>query len=142
MIDPLYQTEILRLAATAHGAGRLEAPDASADIRNPLCGDRITLDLRIKNGVITEVGHKTRACVLCQASASLLAETLPGLEPAACHATEEAIRAFLSGGPETALPAAFTRFSVFAPVQPHAARQKCVLLPFEALTTALKTPVT
>lgn len=137
MIDPLYQKEILRLAALAHGAGRLAAPDATAEIRNPLCGDRITLDLTLKDGTIAAVGHATRACVLCQASVSLLAETLPGRRLDDCTAGRAAVSAFLDGAPEDALPAAFVRFSVFAPVIPHAARHSCVLLPFDALDKAL-----
>ena len=42
--DPLYKKELLRLAADATGAGRLAAPDASAEAYNPACGDRITID--------------------------------------------------------------------------------------------------
>lgn len=137
MIDPLYQKEILRLAALAHGAGRLPAPDATAEIRNPLCGDRITLDLTVSDGRIAGVGHDTRACVLCQASASLLAETLPGLALADSRDARAAVRAFLDGGAAADLPPAFARFSVFAPVAPHGARHGCVLLPFDALESAL-----
>ncbi len=136
MIDPLYQKEILRLAASAHGAGKLEAPTVSANIRNPLCGDQITVDMTIADGRISEIAHQTRACVLCQASASLMAQTLPGLTAQNCESGLERIRAFLGGDAEAAWPQHFTSYAVFGPVVEHPSRHTCVLLPFEAVMRA------
>lgn len=138
MIDPLYQKEILRLAATAHKAGRLAAPQAAVTERNPLCGDQITLDLTVADGRISDIAHVTRACVLCQASASLLAQIAPGRSADDCRAAHDQLRAFLANGTAIAWTADFQAFDVFAPVVAHPSRHTCVLLPFAALARAFK----
>ena len=46
----IYNARMLRLAAEATGAGRLSEPDGSAEIVNPTCGDRITVDVRSRTG--------------------------------------------------------------------------------------------
>lgn len=136
MIDPLYQKEILRLAAEAAGAGRLDAPDASASVRNPLCGDQITLDLKLEDGRITALAHHTRACVLCQASAALLSTTALGRSAVECREAAESLRKFLAGD-AGALDSDIASYEVFAPVVPHTTRHTCVMLPFMALDQAL-----
>ncbi len=45
MSDPLYRKEILRLAADAHGAGRLPQPHRTGTALNPTCGDRVTFEI-------------------------------------------------------------------------------------------------
>ena len=76
MSDPLYRKELLRLAADAHGAGRLAAPDASGTLFNPACGDKVTIGLELQHHRITAIAHDTKACVLAQASASILGGAL------------------------------------------------------------------
>jgi nitrogen fixation NifU-like protein len=138
MIDPLYQKEILRLAAAAHGAGELPEPRVRATARNPLCGDQIILDLRLEGGHISAVAHHTRACVLCQASAALLSQTAPGSLPETMDAVRTKLHDLLSGvAPTAPWPAGFEKFDVFSVVAPHPNRHTCVLLPFDALAKAL-----
>ena len=69
MTDELYHQAILELAKQAGRTPRLEDPDASVTVDNPLCGDRVTLDLRLADGRVAAVGHKVRGCLLCQAAA-------------------------------------------------------------------------
>src|SRR5262245_59375037 len=68
----IYNARMLRLAAEAAGAGRLLEPDGSAEIVNPVCGDRIRVDVRTAGTRIEAIGYEVHACVLTQASASLL----------------------------------------------------------------------
>lgn len=136
MIDPLYQTEILRLAAEAAKAGRLAAPDATATVRNPLCGDQITVDLDVADGRITDYAHHTRACVLCQASASLLGGTALGRDGSQCDDARARLQRFLTGDP-AALGPDLAAFAVFAPVVDYVSRHTCILLPFDALNRAM-----
>lgn len=138
MIDPLYQKEILRLAATATAAGTLESPTNSSDVRNPLCGDRVSINLRLSAGKVSEFAHKTRACVLCQASASLLGDVLPGLPVSAASEAREAVQKFLTG--TGTLEGVFGKFEIFEPVKPHTARHSCILLPFDAVIAAVNNP--
>src|ERR1017187_2588226 len=59
-------------------AGILEHPDASFEDINPLCGDKIRVDLAIRDGGVTDVRFKGRGCAISQASASLLTEEIKG----------------------------------------------------------------
>jgi nitrogen fixation NifU-like protein len=57
MRDDLYQQAIVDLARQAAGQARLEAPQASATVDNPLCGDRVTIDLDFEGDRVRAVGH-------------------------------------------------------------------------------------
>jgi nitrogen fixation protein NifU and related proteins len=77
-MDDLYRDYILEHYRRPHNFGVLEAPSASYEGANPLCGDRITMQLTVKNGVVTEVGFTGRGCAISQASASLLTDEVKG----------------------------------------------------------------
>ena len=134
MSDQLYQDRIVALAKAKTGAGMLAAPTKSARRDNPLCGDRVTIDVRLDGqGRITEIAHQVRGCLLCQASASALSSVAVGRDMAGIAAVRhDAERAIGREAGEAAEP-----FAAFAPVATHKSRQECVLLPFEALKDAL-----
>ena len=134
MNDQLYQDRIVALAKAKTGAGKLVPPARSARRDNPLCGDRVTIDVRLgDDGRIAEIAHQVRGCLLCQASAAALASVAVGRDKAGIAALRhEAERAV---GRESGDPA--EPFAAFTPVKSHKSRQECVLLPFEALGAAL-----
>lgn len=136
MKDDLYHARILELAKRKTGAGPLEAPDASATVDNPLCGDRITLDLQFEGGQVAAVGHKTRGCLLCQAAATVIAEHAPGMTPTELLDVMRDLRPVLRERPEE-LGMRWQELAAFAPVHGHKSRYDCVLLPFDALGQAL-----
>lgn len=132
MLDDLYPRELLRLAADAFGAGRLDHPHARGQAHNPACGDKVAVELALADGRVTALAHQTQACVLTQASAALLAQTAPGRDRAAVRALAREVRAMLGGGQAPA------GYEVFAGVAGHAGRHTCVLLPLEAALRALE----
>lgn len=134
MSDDLYQQAILDRAKAPARAGRLDTPDATATIDNPLCGDRVTVDVKLAGGRVVDIAQHVRGCALCQASASLMAEAALGLDSAAARAGRDAARRLLTGGPATA---PWGGLDIFTPVRRHKSRFDCVLLPFEALAQAL-----
>jgi nitrogen fixation NifU-like protein len=134
MSDDLYQQAILDRAKSMARAGRLHSPDASATVDNPLCGDRVTVDLKLADGKIVDVAHHVRGCALCQASASVMAEAAVGQDAPRAKTGREAAKALLAG---TAAAAPWSGLEIFAPVRRHKSRFDCVLLPFEALAQAL-----
>jgi nitrogen fixation protein NifU and related proteins len=134
MSDDLYQQAIMERAKGRVGAGRLANPTASATVDNPLCGDRITLDLSLSNGTIAAIGHHVRGCALCQASAAVIAAAAIGQTPDDALAGRNSLKSVLKG---EAAAAPWTDLGIFAPVQRHKSRHDCVLLPFEALSQAL-----
>jgi nitrogen fixation NifU-like protein len=134
MSEELYQTRIVALAKAKTGAGKLAAPTKSARRDNPLCGDRVTIDVKLDGtGHIAEIAHQVRGCLLCQASAAALASIAIGRDAAGIaelrHDAERAV------GREAGK--AHEPFDAFEPVAAHKSRQECVLLPFEALKDAL-----
>ena len=89
MSDDLYHQAILDLARRATGHGRLEAPQASVRVDNPLCGDRVTLDLDLVDGRVSAVAHQVRGCLLCQAAAAVIGARAPGESPTALRENAE-----------------------------------------------------
>jgi len=136
MSDPLYRKELLRLAADAMGAGRLEHPHGSATAHNPACGDRVTVDLEVEGGRITALAHHTQACVLTQASAAILGGQAKGLDRAGLQALAGHVAAMLNGGAIPSPP--FQAYGAFDGVAGHKGRHTCVLLPFKAALEALE----
>jgi nitrogen fixation protein NifU and related proteins len=134
--DAIYHQAIKDLAQQAHGSGRLAAPERRARLDNPLCGDRIDIELKLgEGGLIVALAHRTRGCLLCRASASILGLHAPGLSLAEIAAIRAALVAMLdSEGPP---PSAWAELGLFLPVRAHPSRHGCVLLPLRALQMAL-----
>jgi NifU-like protein involved in Fe-S cluster formation len=136
MSDELYHRAILELAKKARQTSRLEAPQASVTVDNPLCGDRVTLDLSLADGRVRALGHKVRGCLLCQAAAVAIGLRAPGETPATLRAVARDLGAAIASSPDTA-GRRWPELAAFAPVHAHKSRHECVLLPFVALTQAL-----
>jgi nitrogen fixation NifU-like protein len=77
-MDDLYRDYILEHYRRPHNFGVLDGATTSQEGANPLCGDRITLQLRVRGGVIDGVGFTGRGCAISQASASLLTDEIKG----------------------------------------------------------------
>ncbi|HEX2527732.1 MAG TPA: iron-sulfur cluster assembly scaffold protein [Geminicoccus sp.] len=130
MNDALYDQAIIAEARSKTGAGRLEAPSITAECDNPLCGDRIALDLLVDGGKVADIAHKTRGCLLTQASASLLARHAKDASAADARELRDAVSAFLHGKDDE-------RFAILTPVRNAKSRWDCVTLPFQALSDAI-----
>jgi NifU-like protein involved in Fe-S cluster formation len=136
MSDPLYKKELLRLAADAHGAGRLPDPDSTGQAFNPTCGDKVVVDLKLENGRVSAFAHDTKACILAQASASILGQALKGAREEDVEDLANAVAGMLiakSAPP----PAPFEAYAAFEGATEHRNRHRCVLLPIEAVLAAL-----
>jgi len=77
-MDDMYREIILEHYKYPHNAGALEHPDISHEDSNPLCGDRIRIDLTVEGGIITDIRFQGRGCAISQASASLLTDEIKG----------------------------------------------------------------
>jgi nitrogen fixation NifU-like protein len=132
----LYNDAIVREARAAASAARLPDPDVTVTRDNPLCGDRVTLDLWLDGAAVAEVGHKTRGCMLTQAAATVVARHAPGLTPEGARDLLRDLEAALrrADGP---VGAAWPELEMFGPVRQVRSRHECVLLPFQALRDAL-----
>ena len=77
-MDDLYRDYILEHYRRPHNFGTMDDATASYEGANPLCGDRITLQLRVRDGVVDGVAFTGRGCAISQASASLLTDEVKG----------------------------------------------------------------
>lgn len=136
MSDPLYAKPILRLAADAHGAGRLADVTHTGTAHNPTCGDKVIVDLALnEDGAVIAMAHETKACVLSQASASILGEHLAGMDRAAVQDLRDAVAAMLTD--PSAVPAPpFDGYNAFVGAVTFKNRHTCVLLPIDAVLAA------
>lgn len=76
--DDLYRQNILDHYQTPRNFGTLDHPEISAEDANPLCGDKIRIDLRIKEGVVADVKFSGKGCAISLAAASMLTEEIRG----------------------------------------------------------------
>ena len=126
----------MRLAANATGSQKLQNPQFEETLDNPTCGDRITLQVTLQDGQISEFSQENRACLLCQASASLLAENAVGLTLQELNEVMTSVRRILETG-DGSNSEPWEKLSYFAPVKDHKSRHICVMLPFNALQKIL-----
>ncbi|MES1239298.1 MAG: Fe-S cluster assembly sulfur transfer protein SufU [Chloroflexota bacterium] len=119
-MDDLYRDYILEHYRRPHNFGVLEQANASHEGANPLCGDRITLQLRLADGRIAGVGFTGRGCAISQASASLLTDEIKGKDVGTANAM----------GADNVLE--------MLGIEISPARMKCALLSLETLHGALE----
>jgi nitrogen fixation NifU-like protein len=77
--EQFYREYILDHYKNPRNFGRIEGADITHEEYNPLCGDMVGMDFRVRGGVIEDVKFHGRGCAISQASASLLTERLKGL---------------------------------------------------------------
>ncbi len=77
-MDDLYRENILDHYRSPRNAGHLDHPSATAEGVNPLCGDELSIELSVEDGVVSEVRYNGRGCAISQAAASMLSETIKG----------------------------------------------------------------
>ena len=118
-MDDLYRDYILEHYRRPHNFGVLDNATTTQEGANPLCGDRITLQLRVSDGQIAGVGFTGRGCAISQASTSLLTDEIKGKGV-------DAASAITSGDVLEMLG-----------IEISPARMKCALLSLETLQGAL-----
>lgn len=136
MLDALYNKDVLRRAATIGRTGRLAAPDASVTRVSPVCGSRITVDIAVKDGVVSDYAQDIHACALGQSSAAVLAEKVVGRGAAELRKVAEQVRAMLVDGAPPP-DGDWAGLAILAPVHQHRTRHGAVMLPFEAVIDAI-----
>ena len=136
----LYQEAIKALAAAGTGNGRLEAPDGRALLDNPLCGDRVEIEVKLSAGRIAALAHRVKGCLLCRAAAAAIGQRATGASAEEIErlATQLAEMLERSGPPPAGWYSGWPELAAFAPVHGHRSRYGCVLLPFESLLVALR----
>lgn len=132
----LYSSRILALAADMPRTRRLSAPDATAKRRSPLCGSTVTVDVMVKDGVVTDYGQDVKACALGQAAAAIVGAAVVGLTEGQIRQGRDQLLAMLKeAGPVPEAP--FDGLKVLEPARDYKNRHASIMLAFDATLDAL-----
>ena len=133
----LYSGRILAMAAEMPRTARLDAPDATAMRRSPLCGSTVTVDVNLQDGLVADYGQDVKACALGQAAASVVGANAVGRSLPEIEAARDALRAMLKeNGPVPVAP--WDGFEVLEPARDYRNRHASILLAIEALAEAME----
>jgi NifU-like protein involved in Fe-S cluster formation len=136
MINDIYNRKILGFAADIPRLQRLAQPDATAVAHSRLCGSKVTVDVSMKDGVVSDFGHEVKACALGQASSSIMARHVVGSTPEELRAVREQMyRMLKEEGPAPA--GRWADLEALLPVRDFKARHASTLLTFDAVVDAV-----
>ena len=135
-LESLYQDKILELARLARSVSPLNDFSSSFTVRNPICGDMVTINLLIDNsGIVERYGHTVMGCALCEASAGLISKNALGFQIKKSTHLKTLTSDWLNKNSEKL---SFDELECFSPVREYTNRHNCVLLSFEAFVNACK----
>jgi len=135
-LQELYQEVILDHNRRPRNFRAIEG-GRRAEGYNPLCGDRLTLYLRVDNGIIKDVGFQGSGCAISKASASLLTESVKGKTIAEADALFNRFQRMITA-PAEAPPDDLGKLSVLAGVRQFPVRVKCASLAWHTLRAAVE----
>jgi len=138
MDNELYQEVLLQHSKRPRNFGPLENATHAADGHNALCGDEISVALRIGNGTVEEAKFTGSACAICTASASIMTGEVKGLTCNAVGTLAGKFRQLAKDGNAPDIP---MKLQVLGGVHQFPQRVKCAVLPWETLVSALDSPV-
>lgn len=135
-LSDLYQEVIIDHSRKPRNFRRLADANRTAQGHNPLCGDRISVDLKLQQDQVTDLGFQGVGCAICTASASLMTESVKG------KTVEEAEQLFenfhdLITTDKPAAPS-LGKLTVFSGVREYPVRAKCATLAWHTLRAALR----
>jgi nitrogen fixation NifU-like protein len=143
MTDELYQATIVDHDRAPRNAGALADATHQATIDNPLCGDTVTLHVRVEGGVIRDIAFEGRGCALSRAAASIMTTMVHGRTTDASRDLAAAFERFVQSAPDEAGQdepndsEELGELRAFAGVRRFRSRRVCALLGFRALLRAL-----
>ena len=136
MINEIYNKKILEFAADIPALHRLTDPQATAVAHSRLCGSKVTVDLRMTGGVVTDFGHDVKACALGQASSSIMARHVLGSTGPELKALKDRMYHMLKdNGPPP--DGKWADLEALVPVRDFKARHASTLLTFDAVADAV-----
>lgn len=136
-IAALYQELILDHYRRPRNKGALENADASAEMKNPLCGDEITLQVMFDGHGVGDLRFSGRGCSISQASASMMTQLVKGKDVSEVNALRHRFREMMLGDAAAVTDEKLGSLRALSGVARFPARVKCALLPWNALESAL-----
>jgi len=136
-IAALYQEMILDHYRRPRNKGTLENADASAEMKNPLCGDEIALQVAFNGDGVSDLRFSGRGCAISQASASMMTQLVKGKSAEEIGALRNRFRDLMLGDQSAAGDEKLGSLRALSGVARFPARVKCALLAWNALESAL-----
>lgn len=136
-INALYQELILDHYRRPRNKGEIENPDDTIVMKNPLCGDEITIQVRYDGDSVSDVGFSGRGCSISQASASMMTQLIKGKGREEIDALRTRFRDMVMGA-ENGDDQSLGSLRALSGVAKFPARVKCALLAWNALEEALE----
>jgi NifU-like protein involved in Fe-S cluster formation len=137
MIDDLYSTKLLKLAAELPRSGRLADPHATSEKVSKLCGSRVVVDVKVADGRVVDLAQDVKACALGQAAASVLGANALGASLQDLETARDGLRGMLKqGGPPP--QGRFADLALLEAVKDYPARHTSTMLAFDAAAEAVR----
>lgn len=133
----LYQEMILDHYRRPRNKGTLERADASVEVKNPLCGDEIGLQVAFDGDSVCDLRFSGRGCSISQASASMMTQLVKGKSAEEIGAIRKQFRDLMLGNAPAADGTQLGSLRALSGVARFPARVKCALLAWNALESAL-----
>jgi len=136
-VDELYQATIVEHDHRPRNGGALADPTHEATVDNPLCGDVVTVQVRLADGIVREIACDGRGCALSRAAASIMSTLVLDRQADAARELTRAFEQLVQAAPDAAIPDHLGELRAFAGVRRFRSRRVCAMLPFRALMQAL-----
>jgi nitrogen fixation NifU-like protein len=137
-LQDLYQEVVLDHGKRPRNFREVEGANRRADGYNPLCGDQLTVTLRMEGDVIQDVGFVGQGCAISRASASLMTGAVKALSRADAERLFDRVHQLVTEGPEGVDLEALGKLAVLSGVSEFPSRVKCASLAWHALRAALE----
>jgi len=137
-LGDLYQEVILDHNRTPRNFGGLPGANRRAEGFNPLCGDRITVQVDLEDDAVKEIRFEGSGCAISKASASMMTESVKGRTRAEAEALFREFHRLLTEDGAVADPATLGKLVVFSGVREFPVRVKCATLAWHTLRAALR----
>jgi nitrogen fixation NifU-like protein len=132
----LYQEVILDHNRKPRNWGTLTDATHKAEGHNPLCGDHLSLTLRLNGDAVDAINFQGESCAICKASASMMTTAVKGKSRREAEELIEQFRDMAIGRLDVSKPNRLGRLVVFAGVRDLPTRVKCAILPWHTLNAA------
>lgn len=140
-LGSLYQDVILEHNRNPKNWGELTPPSQRAEGRNPMCGDEVTVWLRVDNDLITDVSFVGTGCAISKASASMMTQAIKGKTRTETEQIFQQFHSMVTGQhPHPADDPMLGKLKVFSGVARFPTRVKCASLAWHAMKEALGAP--
>ena len=135
----LYQEVLLDHNRRPRNFQKLEGADQTAEGYNPLCGDQVTVYLKLDGDVIREITFQGSGCAISKSAASMMTASLKGKTRAEAEALFQKFHQMLTGDPgKREVPDGLGKLAVFSGVCEFPIRVKCATLPWHTMHAALE----